>query len=200
MKKLLTVLFVALTLLVTRPPAVHTQNAQGEFMPGEVVVQFRASATNADQDDARSWVGGQRRQLLRRRNGNGDLEVTRHPGRSVEEAVALLRQHPAVQNVEPNWIYRHQDTSDDQYYTTGQLWGMYGDTTPTVNQFGSQAGEAWTAGQTGSASVFVGVIDEGIDFNHPDLAGNIWTNPYEIPNDGVDNDGNGYIDGNWLAR
>ena len=37
------------------------------------------------------------------------------------------------------------------------------------------------------------MIDEGIDYNHPDLAGNIWTNPFD-PVDGVDNDGNGYVD------
>ena len=55
------------------------------------------------------------------------------------------------------------------------------------------AAEAWAAGYTGSRSVYVGVIDEGIQFSHPDLAPNIWTNPYD-PVDGVDNDGNGYVD------
>ena len=70
---------------------------------------------------------------------------------------------------------------------------MYGDATSPANQFGSQAGEAWAAGHTACNGVLVGVIDEGIYFTHPDLAANIWTNPYD-PVDGVDNDGNGYVD------
>ena len=66
---------------------------------------------------------------------------------------------------------------------------------PTMNQFGSQAVEAWAAGHVGSASVVVGVIDKGIQISHPDLRANIWTNRVEatgVP--GVDDDGNGYVD------
>jgi subtilisin family serine protease len=59
--------------------------------------------------------------------------------------------------------------------------------------FGSNAEAAWAAGHTGSASVYVGIIDEGIQFDHPDLAGQVWTNTFD-PSDGVDNDGNGYVD------
>jgi len=54
------------------------------------------------------------------------------------------------------------------------------------------APEAWNI-QTGDPIV-VGVIDSGVDYNHPDLAGNIWTNLGEIAGDGIDNDSNGYID------
>ncbi|MGH9891925.1 MAG: S8 family serine peptidase, partial [bacterium] len=95
---------------------------------------------------------------------------------------------------EPNWIYNHQSTSNDPYYTNGSLWGMYGDgTTPAANPpYGSQAGEAW-ARCTGSNTVYVGVIDEGIQYTHPDLDGQVWTNLYD-PADGIDNDGNGYVD------
>ncbi|MFM6602958.1 MAG: S8 family serine peptidase, partial [Microcystis panniformis] len=55
------------------------------------------------------------------------------------------------------------------------------------------APEAWDI-QTGNPNLVIGVIDTGVDYNHPDLASNIWTNPGEIAGDGIDNDGNGYID------
>jgi subtilisin family serine protease len=180
--------------VASRGSIVETQSPPAEFVAGEVLIQFQPGTTAVDRADARSWVGAFRRELLRG-NGTGELEVARVPARAVEEAVALLRQHPAVRYAEPNWIYRHQAVSDDSYYTTGLLWGMYGDATDPANQFGSQAGEAWAAGNLGSASVAVGVIDEGIDFNHPDLAANIWTNPVEAAGEaGVDDDGNGYVD------
>ncbi|MCA2708056.1 MAG: S8 family serine peptidase, partial [Microcystis sp. M025S2] len=55
------------------------------------------------------------------------------------------------------------------------------------------APEAWASGYTGQG-VIVAVLDTGVDRNHADLAGNIWTNAGEIANDGLDNDGNGYVD------
>ena len=70
--------------------------------------------------------------------------------------------------------------SNDTAYNNGNLWGMYGDKTSIVDQFGSQAGEAWAAGFTGSMKTVVGVVDTGIDYTHSDLYLNVWLNQGEI--------------------
>ncbi|MFN6517343.1 MAG: S8 family serine peptidase [Nostoc sp. CreGUA01] len=56
-----------------------------------------------------------------------------------------------------------------------------------------KAPEVWTKGYTGQG-VVVAVLDTGVDHNHSDLNSNIWTNSREIPNNGIDDDANGYID------
>ena len=106
------------------------------------------------------------------------------------EAIDRLRNMPEVEYAEPNWIYQHFATSNDPYFTSGQLWGM----SAGGNQFGSQAATAWAANKTGSSTVFIGIIDEGYMYTHEDLAANAGVNPGEIAGDGIDNDGNGYVD------
>lgn len=72
--------------------------------------------------------------------------------------------------------------------------------TPNDPFFGQQkyaakigAPEAWDVTE-GSPTVVVAVLDTGVDLDHPDLRGNIWTNGGEVVGDGIDNDANGYVD------
>ena len=169
-----------------------------EAVPNQVLVQFRAGATAAERAAARARVNGVREEVVvaaaRRRDGKGDLELLRTaPGLDIAAAVGRLQTERAVEFAEPNWIYQHAATSNDPYFTNGSLWGMYGGATAPANQFGSNAAAAWAAGHVGDATVYVGIIDEGVMASHEDLGINIFTNPYD-PVDGVDNDGNGYVD------
>src|SRR6185436_1135478 len=102
------------------------------------------------------------------------------------------RRNPNVQYAEPNYLQHAAVTPDDAHYPL--LWGLH-NTGQTGGFPGADIGaeSAWSV-STGSRSVLVGVIDSGIDVDHPDLAANVWTNPGEIPGNGQDDDGDGYVD------
>lgn len=163
--------------------------------PAELIVKYRDGASAAQQTAVRQGLGASKIDTVRGGSAKrGEVALLKLPaGLGVAAAVQALTNDPAVEYAEPNWTYTHAATSNDPYYTNGSLWGMQGDATTPKNDFGSQAGEAWAAGHTSCGNVIVGVIDEGIFFNHEDLAANIWVNPYD-PVDGIDNDGNGYVD------
>ncbi|PTA68742.1 S8 family peptidase [Deinococcus arcticus] len=166
--------------------------AAGQFEAGEVIVQLRGGL-NAQALGALSSLGVQSLETLATVNGAALLRAQITDGQSVTAKVAQLSQSALVRFAEPNWIYQHQATPSDLYYTNGTLWGMAGDASTPANAYGSQAAEAWARGSVGSDGVYVGIIDEGYQFDHPDLKGNAWLNPFD-PADGRDNDGNGYVD------
>ncbi len=98
---------------------------------------------------------------------------------------------PNLEYAEPDYEVSTQTEPNDPYYYSSGSWGQsYADLwgIKKINSSG-----AW--GQTtGSNSIVVAVIDTGVDYNHQDLAANVWTNLDETPNNGVDDDSNGYID------
>ena len=100
---------------------------------------------------------------------------------SVSDDSQAEQSNTAQAVLEEDSIVSIMAISNDPGYTQGSLWGMYGDKTATVNQYGSQAGEAWAAGFVGSTKTVIGVIDTGIDYKHQDLYQNIWLNQKEIP-------------------
>ena len=102
-------------------------------------------------------------------------------GQDVLDAIEILKENPQVVYAEPDYLYTSSAVPNDFLLYRQWEWEQI------------QAPEAWGIA-TGSADVVVGVVDTGIDYDHIDLADNIWTNPGEIPGNGIDDDGNGYID------
>lgn len=113
------------------------------------------------------------------------------PEIAVEKAQEVFLANPAVQYAEPDYIYTIDAQNDPDF---GRLWGL-----ENSGQTGGKADadinaeKLWALSQ-GNSNIVIGVIDTGIDYNHPDLINNLWTNASEIPNDNIDNDNNGYKD------
>lgn len=121
----------------------------------------------------------------------GQLLVTT-AGVSQMAAESWLRTNPMIAYYEPNLIVTVSQIPNDPSFPS--LYGLHntGQTGGTMDA-DIDAPEAWDI-TTGSSNDVVAVFDTGIDWTHPDLAANVWTNPGEIGGDGIDNDRNGFID------
>ena len=161
---------------------------QGQFVPGQVIVKFKPGTTAAERDAVKTDLGGTTKTEL----GLINAEVWTISNRSVEQAVAMYEDNNLIEYIEPDYEVHILETPNDPLFN--QLWGLN-----NTGQNGGIAGadidalRAWDV-FTGSSDVLVSVIDTGIDYTHPDLAANVWTNPGEIPGNGIDDDANGYID------
>ena len=163
----------------------------GAYAPGEVIVRYKTGASALSKRSANAKAGAASVSKLGR-TVPGLTKVRLKKGVSVEEAVATYNKQPGVSYAEPNYRVSVSALPDDPRLE--DLWGL--------NNTGQDGGtadadidapEAWDS-TTGSSDVVVAVVDTGIDYTHPDLAANMWTNPGEISGDGIDNDGNGYVD------
>jgi subtilisin family serine protease len=172
---------------------------RGQYVPGEVIVGFRAHASRADVARVHGRVparlaqrfAGLRMQLLKLKRGT-----------SVQEAIRRYQQDPAVAFAEPNYLRSvHADLFADLWglNNTGQVHPVADFTSPGVPSSGLagadiSAPDAWAAATDHSTHPIVAVIDTGVDVTHPDLSGQIWTNPVDSTVNGVDEDNNGLTD------
>ncbi len=97
---------------------------------------------------------------------------------------------PEVIYAEPNYKVQINMVPDDKYYSTAGSWGQSYDDLWGLKAINAES--AWDKSQ--GEGVVVAVIDTGIYFEHEDLEGQIWVNTAEIPDNGIDDDGNGYVD------
>ncbi len=197
---LLGILFVAVTADTAKEMEKQTEPSISQvYAPEEILIQFSGPMT--DEKIARkvekfygketkknhkitfnySELGLPNTYLLKLSNSDDPKEVKEK-----------YQQEPDVVYAEPNYVVTNALIPGETSFS--KLWGLHntGQTggTPDAD---IDAPEAWDL-CTGSEGVIIAVIDTGVDYNHPDLAGNIWTNPGEIAGNGIDDDHNGYID------
>ncbi len=167
---------------VQRGGGSESKRSRPEFVPGEALVRFKSDRAfegsrymPVPSEGARQRFGenqslvGQEEILVQidRFAGSDMVDGLRiaHAA-DTGKVIAALRARDDVEYAEPNYIRHPILTPNDPRFLSGELYGMTNIAAP----------QAWNT-TTGSSNIVVGVIDVGIDINHPDLQANIWTNP-----------------------
>ena len=174
---------------VSRARSISTlQQATALSRSNQVLIRFRRGVSAQAKEAALANAAAIRRTPLR---GASNIEKLELNTTDALVAALQLRQHPAIEFAEPNFIINKAEiVPDDPEFS--QQWGLR-NTGQNGGQFGSDinVANAWER-TTGGASTVIAVIDSGIDFNHADLAANQWTNP--TPSAAGDIHGWDYID------
>jgi subtilisin family serine protease len=181
----LLMIFVTYT-FAAQPPDPQTR----PHIDDELIVKFRVGRDDYSKLMTHYGVGARRAKVFR---NLASVELVKLPrGLSVKEAIDFYQRSPDVLYAEPNYIVRTTNIPDDTRF--GEQWGLH-----NIGQSGGtpnadiDAVAAWDI-TTGSSDVIVAVIDSGVDYNHLDLSANMFQNTADCNNDGIDDDGNGFVD------
>jgi subtilisin family serine protease len=174
--------------------------SSANYVEGEVIVTFKNSA---NIEEARRALRGHDLKFDKHFGAISKLRgkqigVVRSPARKTADLITQLRNNPAVERAETNFLRRPFDnTPNDPLFP--QLWALR-NAGQSVNGISGTVGAdikfipaSGLARSTTNPAV-VAVIDSGVDYAHPDLTNSMWINFGEIPNNGLDDDGNDRVD------
>lgn len=171
-----------------------------EYVPGDAIVTFKPSVTLANAERrlaGHSLVWKLHFAHLSEFRGR-QTGLVHAENRTTTQLIAELKNDPDVETAEPNYL-RWVATAPPNDMLFGNQWALQ-NTGQSINGLAGTTGAdirfmpAWgLAQQPGTNRPVVAVIDTGVDYRHPDLASNMWINTAENPTNGLDNDGDGYV-------
>jgi subtilisin family serine protease len=173
--------------------------SEPEYVEGEVIVTFKSTVTQHTAESALQ------RRSLRFQRHYGELSslrrkpmgLVRNTGKKTRQLISELQNDPAIESVEPNYLRYIKAIPNDSRFS--EQWSLR-NTGQSVNGVSGTSGadvrylEAMEKARPATEDLVVAVIDTGVDFTHPELASRMWTNNQEIPNNNLDDDGNGFVD------
>ena len=169
----------------------------------QVIVEWKAGTTADQKAAALASLHVDARTPLSETTSAGhptDVVAVGSPT-TTSTALTTLAANPSVASVEPNRLLHRAGKPvpplaslfNDPLLANGTQWQLLGNDTAPGDTFGVNAVSAFRAGDKGDPNVYVGVVDDGVDISHPDLAANVFTNRWD-PVNGRDDDHNGYVD------
>ncbi|MBZ9609300.1 S8 family serine peptidase [Clostridium estertheticum] len=160
--------------------------AKKNFKEGEILVKIRRDISDLTIQDVE-----EKNSIKSENQINKQLDLVKFDNEkiSMDEVLLNLNNDLNIEYAEPNYISKLSNSPENEPYFSS-LWGLENTTTQGLD---INVATAWKS-STGDPNLVVGVIDSGIDYYHEDLKENIWINNKEIPNNGIDDDKNGYVD------
>ncbi|MCB0390428.1 MAG: S8 family serine peptidase [Bdellovibrionales bacterium] len=168
------------------------------YVPGEVIVKLKNSPGSTQTQQFFSKAQGQKQLFLKRSFSKMNMyHFAGKPGQSVEQMISELQQDPNVEYAEPNYLLSKKDLNGlEQQYTLDEIKTLAQNSPYLATGADIHVRELWESVSQPSVKPIVAVIDTGLDINHPVFteSGALWVNSNEIPNNGIDDDSNGYVD------